>query len=601
MLGGFPERTPLAPRITGTLERDAYIIQKLIFESQPGLLVTANLYVPRGLRTGERRPAVLVPCGHSETGKAADTYQRLCIGLARKGYVVLIYDPVGQGERQLYWNAEKGASDLGGNTTQHSYAGNQCFLLGINLAQYMVWDSIRAVDYLVSRPEVDPDRIGMAGNSGGGTNTAYTAPLDERIKAAAVCCYVTTLEWRRRAWSTGDAEQNFLGQLREGLDHADFLRLIAPRAVLVGSAALDYFPLEGAKHSVEVAGQLYAALGVPDRIKHVVADAPHGYSETLRRATYAWMNRWLDMPDAGDDEPDVPIEQDADLRCTTEGQVALLGSESVFSLNLKRLADPMPERSQSVRESVVTLTGYVSPAQRQPARPPETRLFRYEGVRRIETLTLWPEPDVAVPGTVLSWRAAQRPGLAVLWLDDEGAEAAFPRSTFRSLLAQQPQTGAIVAAVDVRGAGETAPRPTGRSGSPIMGAEPFLTYESFVAGAPLFGMRLRDAALALDYLLTRDDVDASRGAVVIGRGGAALLALHLAALDERVTTIVTLEMVESYRSLIEHERYALPVSWMVPGVVRGPDSPNGYDVDDLIRLIAPRVVHRDPATMPPLA
>jgi pimeloyl-ACP methyl ester carboxylesterase len=133
-----------------------------------------------------------------------------------------------------------------------------------------------------------------------------------------------------------------------------------------------------------------------------------------------------------------------------------------------------------------------------------------------------------------------------------------------------------------------------------MSAESFLTYETFVAGAPLFGMRLRDAGCALEYLLARPDVDAVRGVIVVGRGGGALLALHLAALDERVSTVVTLEMIESYRSLVEHERYSLPVSWTVPGVVRGLDSPNGYDVDDLIQLIAPRPVHRDPATMPPL-
>src|SRR5688572_13412772 len=330
MLGAFPERNDLAPRVTGRLERERYVIEKLIFETQPGLLVTANLYVPR---VSGRRPAVLVPCGHSENGKAAETYQRVCIGLASKGYVVLIYDPIGQGERQLYWNAATRASDMGGNTAQHSYAGNQWLLLGANIAQAMVWDSIRAVDYLVSRPEVDSERIGMAGNSGGGTNTAYTVPLDERIKVAATCCYITTLAWRRRSWTTGDGEQNLLGQLPEGLDHADFLRLMAPRPVLVGSAALDFFPLEGARQSVEIAGELYRALDVPERIEHVVADAPHGYSPTLRRATLAWMHRWLGVPEADDSEPDVPIESDFDLQCTPDGQVVLLGSVDILTLN----------------------------------------------------------------------------------------------------------------------------------------------------------------------------------------------------------------------------------------------------------------------------
>ena len=601
MLGAFPERCELKARVTGRLEREGYAIEKVIYESQPGMVVTANLYVPRGLTGGERRPGVVVPCGHSENGKAAETYQRLCMGLASKGYVVLIYDPVGQGERQMYWNAATGKSDLGGNTTQHSYVGNQCFLLGINLAQYMVWDSIRAVDYLVARREVDPERIGMAGNSGGGTNTAYTAPLDERIKAAAVCCYITTLEWRRRAWSTGDAEQNLVGQLRDGLDHADFLRLMAPRPVLVGSAALDYFPLEGAKEGVEIAGKLYAALGVKERITHVVADAPHGYSATLRTATYAWMNRWLGMPDAGEAERDVPVEEEADLRCTAEGQVALMGSEDVFTLNRKRSSGVAAARTTGVREAVKELTGYVAPAEREVARKAETRLLRYEGVRRVETATVWPEKDVAVPGVVYSWRASTGAGRATLWLDNEGAEMAVTRPGFRALLGRLAEGGGVVMAVDVRGVGETAPRTAGRSASWIMSAEAFLAYEALVAGSPLVGMRLRDAAVGLEYLLEREDVDASRGVTVVGRGGAGLLALHLAAVDERVSGVVMVETVESYRSQVEHERYELPVGWMAPGAVRGPDSPNGYDVDDLIELIAPRrVVRLGPEDMPPV-
>ncbi len=351
MLGRFPERTPLNPRCTGTLDRPAYTIEKLLFESQPGLLVTALAYVPKAVAGGRAKlPAVLVPCGHSENGKAAETYQRVCSGLAANGFFVLTYDPIGQGERQLYWDAREGRSALGGCTTQHSYAGNQCLLLGISLAQLMIWDSIRAIDYLCTRPEVDPERIGMAGNSGGGTNVAYTAPLDERVKVAVPCCYITTLSWRRRSWTTGDAEQNLLGQLPAGLDHADLLRLIAPRPLLVGSAALDYFPLAGARESVAAARELYALLGVPERIDHVVAPEAHGYSAELRRATYRWLSRWLGRGEEDGEDREEPIERverDEDLQCTPEGQVALLGSASIATLLHRRLEAPAPPRGAS--------------------------------------------------------------------------------------------------------------------------------------------------------------------------------------------------------------------------------------------------------------
>jgi cephalosporin-C deacetylase-like acetyl esterase len=590
MLGAFPPRTPLHPRLTGTLERDRYRIEKLVYETRPGMLVTANAYVPKG--RAEPVPGVLVPCGHSENGKAAETYQRVCAGLAAKGYFVLIYDPVGQGERKLYWDAARHESRLGGCTTQHSYAGNQCILFGTSLAQYMVWDSIRGMDYLCSRAEVDAGRIAMAGNSGGGTNTAYTAPLDERVRVAIPCCYITALAWRRRSWTTGDAEQNLLGQMPAGLDHADLLRLVAPRPLLVGSAALDYFPLEGARESVAAARELYRTLGVSERVAHAVADAPHGYSLDLRRATYRWLNRWFDQEAEGDDEPDTPVEREADLRCTPAGQVEPLGSETIFSLNRRRLALPIPPRTLPVADAVVQLTGYESCAARPAAAPPETALFRHEGLRRVERVVLWPESDVAVPGAAFTWRAFPGRHRAALWVDGAGTDAVLDRPAFRAALAELTPAGWLHLAIDVRGVGETAPRPTGRPNALLMGAEAFQTYESFVAGRPLIGMRLRDVGCAVDYLLGRPDVGGAAGVALVGWGAGGLLALHLAALDPRVAAVATVDTLERYRSLVEPEHYAHPVSSFVPGVVANVDSPNGYDLDDLARLVAPRPLLR---------
>lgn len=593
MLGSFPERTPLNPRLSGRIERDAYTIDKLIFESRPGFLVTALLYIPKAPTTGGWPvPGVLVPCGHTENGKAGETYQRVCAGLATKGYVVLMYDPLGQGERKLYWNRDARASDVGGGTTEHSYVGNQCFLLGFGLAQYMAWDSIRAIDYLVSRPEVDPDRVAMAGNSGGGTNTAQTVPVDGRVKVAVPCCYITTFAWRRRSWTTGDAEQNLVGQLAACLDHADLLRLAAPRPLLVGSGALDYFPLPGAKQSVETARTLYATLGASERLEHVIAEAPHGYSPELRRATYRWFNHWFDREEAGDEEPDTTVETDADCQCTPEGQVALLGSETVYSQNRRHLERATPLRSTSIAESIRQLTGYESPAARPAARTAETVLFAHEGLRRVEITTLWPEPEVAVPGVVNAWRAATGKQRTLLWLDEEGKDAAAERSTYRALLNTLLPRGWLGLAVDVRGVGETAPRGVRRQPGQKSRVESFLTYESFIAGKPLFGMRLRDAACAVDYLCDRSEVDASPGVVVIGSGAAGLLALHLAALDTRVSAVATVDTLNSYRSLVEHEHYAYPISWLIPGVVRNVESPEGYEVDEVAGLVSPRPVLR---------
>src|SRR5947208_9393896 len=142
------------------------------------------------------RPGVLSPCGHSAEGKAAAAYQILHINLAKRGYVVLTYDPVGQGERSQFWDAERGKSRFNLTCGEHAVLGNPLYLLGTSLARYRIWDGLRALDYLASRPDVDPERLGCVGNSGGGNLTAYLAALDRRIRTAVIGCYITALPRR---------------------------------------------------------------------------------------------------------------------------------------------------------------------------------------------------------------------------------------------------------------------------------------------------------------------------------------------------------------------------------------------------------------------
>ena len=177
-LGDLPDRTPLNPKVVGTLTRKGYRVEKVIFESRPNHHVTANLYLPEGKPPF---PGVLLPCGHSDNGKAYEDYQRACILLARNGMAVLCYDPIGQGERFQLLDLE--GKPVVRGTTEHTMAGIGALLVGRQLAGYRIWDGFRALDYLASRPEVDPDRLGCTGNSGGGTLTAYLMALDDRIRS----------------------------------------------------------------------------------------------------------------------------------------------------------------------------------------------------------------------------------------------------------------------------------------------------------------------------------------------------------------------------------------------------------------------------------
>src|SRR6516162_1977767 len=256
-LGGFPERTPLNPRVVAREEKSAYVTERVIYESRPNHHVTAVLYLPQGKPPF---PGVLVPCGHSANGKAAEAYQRACILMARNGLAVLCYDPIGQGERvQLLTRDGKPA--IAGSTSEHTMAGIGALLVGRNTATYRIWDGIRSLDYLASRPEVDAKRLGCTGNSGGGTMTAYLMALDERIVAAAPSCYVTSLERLFATIGPQDAEQNITGQVAFGLEHADYLTLRAPRPTLVLAATRDFFDIGGTWTSFREAKRLYGLLG----------------------------------------------------------------------------------------------------------------------------------------------------------------------------------------------------------------------------------------------------------------------------------------------------------------------------------------------------
>ena len=221
-LGGFPEKTPLNAKTVGTLKGEGFRVELVMYESRPNHHVTANLYLPLGRGPF---PAVLVPCGHTTNGKAG--YQRVCITLAQNGIAALCFDPIGQGER--YQILQPPGKPVTGSTNEHTLIGVNAMLVGQCTASYRVWDGIRSIDYLASRTDIDPKRIGCTGSSGGGTMTSYLMALDDRIAAAAPSCYITSLEKLFATIGPQDGEQNIPGQVAFGMEHADYITMRAPR------------------------------------------------------------------------------------------------------------------------------------------------------------------------------------------------------------------------------------------------------------------------------------------------------------------------------------------------------------------------------------
>lgn len=329
LMGGLPnERTPLNARVTGGFSRQGYRVEHVVFESLPGFRVTANLYIPS--EGSGPFPAVLGAAGHSDIGKANGTYQAVWISLARRGYVVLAYDPPGQGERLEFFDKATGKSRLGAGVREHIQAGMQCLLTGHSIARYFVWDGIRAFDYLLTRKEVDPKRIAAAGNSGGGTQAALLAAAEPRLAAVVSSCYMTSWGMLIEKPGPQDMEQVIPGFLSAGLDFIDFIRALG-KPFLISAATRDFFPIDGARRTY----QLAKAAGLP--VEMVEANEEHGWTKPLREGAYRFLDKHLMGVERDAAEGEIALEKETDLRVTPTGQLATsFGSETISSLNAAR-------------------------------------------------------------------------------------------------------------------------------------------------------------------------------------------------------------------------------------------------------------------------
>lgn len=543
LLGGFPQKTPLNARITGTLARGAYRIEKLVFESMPRFYVTANVYVPE--RGAGPFPAVLGTAGHSESGKAQWNYQRAWIEMARRGFVVLALDPPGQGERVQYWDTDLGRSRIGAGTPEHTLAGLQCILTGTNVARYFMWDDIRAVDYLVTRKDVDATRIAVAGNSGGGMQSAYLAMLEPRLAAAAPSCYMTSSE---ALWSDPgpqDAEQTVAGFLASGLGLADFALAFAPRPFLFLTATRDFFPIAGARATFEETRRVYELLGARDRVDFFEHDDIHGWWTPRREATYRWFERWLNHREDSGREGEFDIEPDSALWCTPTGQVATsFGGETVHSLNLalaERLARERkkltPERLRSaVRERLGSkpLDG--------GALPPLKVLGATEG-------------------------PARKP--AVLYLNEDGGAG-------HADAAALARAGNIVGVPVLRGWG------AGREEAGPHGGEYRTAMRALLVGRSMLGLQVADVLASYRALAARPDVAARIG--IFGKGNGGVVGLFAAAIEPGIRKLVCEGSLISYMAMARAQYHEGLVQMVLPGVLKD------FDLPELAAAVAPRAV-----------
>lgn len=318
---------PLNGVTTGVVEEDDLVIEKVIFQSRPGVYVTGNFYLPK--KRKEKCPGVLFQPGHAQNGKFSDDYQKVSRLIARGGSAVLLIDPTGQGERSNY--TEPGFSEpiVSRAVMDHQTFGAQMFLTQGSTTKYFVADAMRAIDYLQSRPEIDPDKIGATGSSGGGTQTCVLSVIDDRVKAAAPGTFVST---RRDIFIQGgaqDSEQIWQETTNNGFDHHELVSSFCPKPYLILAVKSDFFPVEGARRVYNTNKKFYGFFGAEDSLDIVYDDSQHRYTEIIAKAASEFFAKHLGGEAIEVSREGLKTLSEKELCCTKSGNVHLEFADSL--------------------------------------------------------------------------------------------------------------------------------------------------------------------------------------------------------------------------------------------------------------------------------
>ncbi len=585
MLGGLPsEKSALNPRLTGTIQMNGFHIEKLIFESLPGVYVSALVYVPED---GPRRhPAVLVPSGHSANGKVH--YQDLGQILALRGYVAISWDPPGQGERSQFWDVKTGKSRYNLICAEHAILGNLAYLAGSNLARWEVWDGMRALDYLLTRPDVDPERISITGTSGGGTQTAYLAALDQRIKVAVPSCYITALPMRvyNRIFQDPDSdpEQDLYGMISEGIDHPGLLLMMYPRPVFIAAAVLDFFPIEGTHKTVREVSDLYTRFGHADRIGLHEGYHGHQYSAENQEAAFEFLDHFNGM----DEHSELAAVKQLDekrLQCTQTGQV-MLDFRNARSL-MDEIRDYYEQHKNHNAADLKALydsgahpeikSWTVSEYQGTPAAEAE---IRYEltgtsnsGDMAIDKYVLHHSRNLGMP---LLWihKLGQQTRPALLWLGNAGKATATDWPELKKYI----DGGYDIVSIDPRGLGETRMRYKAVSPddpalahmdfdqayeSPLSGVLADYVYNSILTGRPYVFQMIEDAEIAKRLL---DVIFRPPEFAVTGQGNGYTVAKLISETLPKTKFLARADArILNWSELVEQKQEIWPVELLLPG------------------------------------
>jgi dienelactone hydrolase len=566
--GGFPkEACDLAPQKLGELARDGYRVEKIVFQTRPGVFMTANAYVPAG---EGKRPAVLCVHGHWRGAKQDPVPQSRCIGLAKLGFFVLAVDAFGAGERGI-------GTALG--EYHGEMVGSTLFPVGLPLSGLQVYENMRAVDYLLTRREVDGTKLGITGASGGGNQTMYAGAFDERFSCVVPVCSVGTY---RSYLGAAACVCEIVPDVMTYTEEWGLLAMVAQRALMVINATKDAFQFSvgEAQQSIARAQHVFRLYGQAGRVAHTIFESGHDYGKTMREAMYGWMALHLKGEGQGNPIPEPPLtpEDPETLRCypgqsrpadfVTLPRFAAAEAAKLIDEHNREIpqhAEHWKNTAMRIRHALEhqVLGGF-------PERKPAAVTILGEKDSKAVSIQLETEPGIE-SFVRLSGGRNDPKRLAII-VDLEGIEHAHASELVKAI----ENSGRNLAIVE--------PRDTGRyavAGDKIGRAPDHNSAEwSMLTGRPLLGQWIWDVRMAIDAI-ARQEKEAFDGATLIGLGPAGLVALGAAIYEPRISRVVMIDTLASFKSDVPYVNQRMGI--MAPRILR-----DAGDVPHLAALVAPR-------------
>ncbi len=614
---GAAEPVPkdLHVRVTKTLEGPGHKVENIVYESRPGLLVTANLYVPDPPRAS--MPGVLIIHSHHNP-KTQGELQDMGVTWAKQGCLVLVLDQLGHGERRQHGFVDASSYPTAYRVTRQDYfhrymTSLQLYVAGESLVGWMAWDLSRGVDLLLARPGIDREKIILLGSvAGGGDPAGVTAALDPRIAAAVPFNFGgpqpestfplpadAETSFNYAGGGSWESTRNLRLSARDGFLPWVIVGSLAPRRLVYGHEFawdIDHDPVwkrfEKIYSFYEAPGNVSFAKG-RGSVKGQPPESSHcnNIGPVQRKGIHEAFKRWFDLP-----EPEKDIQEhrnSADLLCLTP------------EIKPRPLHELLKDRTGTFsREAWAKLLGGVDPTG-------DPRVAALEPLRAgdvaVERLSLEVDAGIVVPALVLVPPHGKEARLPVVVAFAQGGKREFLKNRAVEIAALL-KGGAIVCLPDLRGTGETRPGSSrGRSSEATD-----LSATEFMLGRTMVGLRVRDLRSVLKYLRSRGDVDAKRLALWgdsfvesnppdrrfavplelddsprIAEPMGGLVALLGALFEEDVRAVHARGGLASYRSTLESPFLYVPHDAIVPGAL------TAGDLGAVVAALAPREVRQE--------